>query len=87
MPDTMRLVGKVAIITGGTSGIGLAVAKLFAKEGAKVVLAARHEGAGTQAIAEVTLGGGEAIFVSCDVTKTADCQEVLRIGTAYLSIN
>lgn len=76
----MRLSEKVAIITGGTSGIGLAVAKLFAKEGAKVVLAARNAVAGAQAVAEVTESGGEAIFVSCDVTKAADCQEVVRVA-------
>ena len=76
----MRLAGKVAIITGGTSGIGLAVAKLFAKEGAKVVLAARNKATGAQAADEVAQGGGEAIFVSCDVTKAADCQEVVRVA-------
>lgn len=76
----MRLNGKVAIITGGTSGIGLAVAKLFAKEGAKLVLAARHEAAGAQAVAEITKGGGEAIFVSCDVTKAEECKEVVRVA-------
>jgi len=80
----MRLNEKVAIITGGTSGIGLAVAKLFAKEGAKVVLAARNAAAGAQAVAEVTEGGGEAIFVPCDVTKAADCQEVVRVAMQKL---
>jgi len=80
MAEAMRLNGKIAIITGGTSGIGLAVAKLFAKEGAKVVLAARNEAAGTKAVDEVAQGGGEVIFVSCDVTKAADCQEVVRVA-------
>ncbi len=79
----MRLNEKVAIITGGNSGIGLAVAKLFAKEGAKVVLAARNEAAGAQAVAEVTQGEGEAVYVSCDVTKAADCQEVVRVAIEH----
>jgi NAD(P)-dependent dehydrogenase (short-subunit alcohol dehydrogenase family) len=81
--NTMRLKGKVAIITGGTSGIGLAVAKVFAREGARLVLAARNETAGKQAVSEVTQGGGEAIFVSCDVTKAADCQEVVRVAIIH----
>jgi len=80
----MRLNGKVAIITGGTSGIGLAVAKLFAKEGAKLVLAARHEAAGAQAVAEIIQSGGEAIFVNCDMTKTAKYQEVLRVAISHI---
>jgi NAD(P)-dependent dehydrogenase (short-subunit alcohol dehydrogenase family) len=86
MAETMRLYGKVAIITGGTSGIGLAVAKLFAKEGAKLVLAARHEAASAQAVAEITKGGGEAIFVSCDVTKLTDYRKVVRVAIAHSSM-
>ena len=79
----MRLSEKVAIITGGTSGIGLAVAHKFAKEGAKLVLAARSQAAGAHAVAEVVEGGGEAIFVSCDVTKAADCREVVRVAIEH----
>jgi len=76
----MRLSEKVAIITGGTSGIGLAVAKLFAKEGAKLVLAARSQAAGDQAVAEITQARGQAVFVPCDVTRAEDCREVVRVA-------
>jgi len=76
----MRLNGKVAIITGGTSGIGLAVAKLFAKEGAKLVLAARSQSAGDQAVNEITQARGQAVFVPCDVTCAEDCREVVRVA-------
>ena len=84
MTDSMRLNGKVAIITGRISGIGLAVAHLFAKEGAKLVLAARGKAASAQAVAEIIQSGGEAIFVNCDMTKTAKYQEVLRVATSHI---
>lgn len=68
-----RLVDKVAILTGGTSGIGKATALLFAKEGAKVAIAARREDEGQQVVREIRDMGGEAIFVKTDVTKADDC--------------
>jgi NAD(P)-dependent dehydrogenase (short-subunit alcohol dehydrogenase family) len=61
-----KLQGKVAVITGGNSGIGLATAKLFAKEGAKVVITARREGALDQAAKEI---GGGAIGIAGDVAN------------------
>ena len=63
-----RLKGKVAIITGGNSGIGASTGQLFAKEGARVVLMARREEQG-QMVANSILcdDGGEAIFGGCDV--------------------
>ncbi len=63
----MRLQGKVAIITGGNSGIGRATALLFSQEGAKVVIAARNEARGQETAAAIKQGGGEALFVMCDV--------------------
>lgn len=64
----MRLKDKVAIVTGSTSGIGLATAKLFAKEGAKVVLAARKEDVANEIVKEIEADGGEAMFVHLEVS-------------------
>jgi len=73
-----RLQGKVALITGATSGIGQAAAVLFAEEGAKVVIAGRREDRGNGVVKEVQAVGGDAIFVKTDVTKTADCENMVK---------
>ena len=65
----MKLKDKVAIITGATKGIGLACAQEFAQEGAKVVLTGRSQDLGEKAAAEIRAGGGDAMFVRCDVSK------------------
>lgn len=70
----MRFENKVAIITGGTSGIGLAAAQLFSQEGARVVLMARDPSRGQAAVEQITTEGGQAIFVPGDVGVAADCQ-------------
>ena len=62
-----RLKGKVAIITGGNSGIGESTGRLFAQEGARVVLMARREEQGQMVANSICDGSGEAIFVGCDV--------------------
>ena len=64
-----RLAGKVAIVTGASSGIGLATAKLFAQEGAKVVVAARREAELRSLVAEIKAAGGEATAVAGDVAS------------------
>ncbi len=63
----MYLDGKVAIVTGGGSGIGAATAKLFARQGARVVIANRRAETGEQVVNEILDKGGEALFISTDV--------------------
>ena len=74
----MKLNGKIAIITGGSQGVGLAAAHLFVKEGAKVVIASRNEKIGNAAAVSITADGKEAMFVACDVSKTKDCERVVN---------
>ena len=78
----MRLQDKVALITGGTSGIGEATAILFAKEGAKIAITGRNEKRGNAVTEQITRNGGHAVFVPSDVRKSNDCQlavdEILR---------
>ncbi len=65
----MSFDGKVALVTGGTSGIGRETAIQFAKAGARVVLAGRRTEAGEAVVNEITAAGGQALFVQTDVTK------------------
>jgi 3-oxoacyl-[acyl-carrier protein] reductase len=64
---TGRLDGKVTVVTGGNSGIGESTARLFASEGAKVLLLARREEQGVTVQNSINSDGGEATFVQCDV--------------------
>lgn len=79
----MRLEHKVALITGGTSGIGEATAVLFAKEGAKVAITGRNEKRGYAVAERIVNDGGKAIFICSDVRKAEECRhavdETLRV--------
>lgn len=70
----MRLENKVALITGATSGIGRAIALLFAREGARLILVARNEEAGARAVSEIEQAGGQAHFIKADVSKVDEVQ-------------
>ncbi len=69
--------GKVALVTGGTSGIGKATAIEFARAGAKVVLTGRREKEGAQVVAEIKKLGGDAAFVRADVAKDSDVKRMV----------
>jgi NAD(P)-dependent dehydrogenase (short-subunit alcohol dehydrogenase family) len=73
----VRLLNKVAVITGGTSGIGEATAILFAKEGASVAITGRNEERGQQVRDTIIRGGGTAIFVVADVRQAEQCRRVI----------
>jgi NAD(P)-dependent dehydrogenase (short-subunit alcohol dehydrogenase family) len=73
-----QLHGKVALVTGGNAGIGKETAQLFAREGARVVIAARRQEEGEQVVAEIRSAGGEAIFVKTDVTEAGDCERAVE---------
>ncbi|MGA9350619.1 MAG: SDR family NAD(P)-dependent oxidoreductase, partial [Anaerolineae bacterium] len=74
----MRLTDKVALITGGASGIGRATALLFAQEGAAVCVVDLDEAGGQAVVQTIVDGGGRAIFVRCDVSLAADCQRAVQ---------
>lgn len=73
----MHLANKVALITGGTSGIGEATALLFAREGASMVLTGRNQERGQQVRDKIRSSGGKAIFVHCDVRKSEECRRAV----------
>jgi glucose 1-dehydrogenase len=88
----MKLKDKVAIVTGSTKGIGVAVAQEFAKEGAKVVGAGRTVELGEQVVEEIRADGGEAIFVRCDISQKAQIDELVtktveHYGTIDIVVN
>ena len=84
----MRLENKVALISGGARGIGAAVAKLFSKEGAKLIIGDILEHDGNRTAEEITSSGGECYFVQLDVASESDwILAVNEIVTRYGKLN
>lgn len=73
-----RLENKVAIVTGGNSGIGKKTAEIFCREGAKVVIAARRHDENEKTVEEIRALGGEISAVDADLTKPEDCRRVIE---------
>jgi 3-oxoacyl-[acyl-carrier protein] reductase len=78
----MRLAGKVALVTGGASGMGRSEATIFAREGARVVVGDVLEAEGKETAAAIAAAGGQARFLRLDVTREADWQEAVRATVA-----
>src|SRR5215470_13620479 len=72
-----RLNGKVALVTGGASGIGRATALTFAREGARLIIADMNEDGGQQTVHMITEKGGAAVFVKTDVSKAVEVQALI----------
>jgi NAD(P)-dependent dehydrogenase (short-subunit alcohol dehydrogenase family) len=78
----MRLKNKTALVTGAGSGIGRAIAELFAREGAAVVVADIDEAGGRATVELVAKAGGRAEFARCDVSKDAECKAAVDVAVA-----
>ena len=78
----MRLEGKVAIITGGANGMGAEECRIFAREGAKVVIADIAEGEGRKLEAEIAESGGDAVFMKLDVTSESGWEDAVEATVA-----
>lgn len=80
----LQLAGKVAIVGGASQGIGYAIARLLAAEGADVAMVARRAEPLDEACANVaTLGGGRAFAVPADIRKAADCERIVAAAHAH----
>lgn len=91
-PRGNRVAGKVAIVTGAGSGIGRCAAELLAREGSQVVVANRTEEKGEETVRRIRAAGGDALFVRTDVSREADCvnlvaEAVRRYGRLDVLVN
>jgi len=85
------LEGRTAIVTGGSSGIGAATARLYATHGANVIVSDLNEKAGNEIVSRIKDDGGKAVFVKTDVSRPVECenlvQQTLKILTGLTSLS
>merc|ERR1712054_82372 len=74
-----RFDGKVILITGGTSGLGMDAALHIAAEGGKVVITGRREEKGAEVVGKIKAKGGEATYVKADITVEEDCKRMVEV--------
>ncbi len=77
----MTLEGKVALVTGATSGIGEACARIFAKNGAQVIISGRNEERGNAVAEDICRYGGKALFIQCDTSDESQVVQLLDVIT------
>lgn len=87
-----NLENKIALVTGGGSGIGKAIALLYASEGAKIVVSDVNETGGNETVSEIKAKGGDAIFVKADTSKPDDSKNVVeqavkKFGGLHIAVN